>query len=271
VDNRYQLLSLPPQRNLSQWPASRSPYPHNTNRFYSSEKQTTAVQPQGQEQEVEQREQNEDLVVEEYAALEDEGNVVSTGPYRAPSPRVNAARSGEVADPTYAPATSADGLKMVGGVSNWWNKPEHWDSSGDFTGFKPKEKVTDPALIDVAVRRAVIEAFALREAGREDDLVGVWPTTLSRADTETLLAREVKTDENGAITLGAAEAAAVAEQLRWKDDVEAAEATAEESRASPRSLSAEEAAALTLSWDKSWRSISIADPRIRFAVCVSPL
>ena len=229
------------------------------------------MQAKEEEQELEQRQQEEDLATEEYAALEDEVDVVSTGPYKAPPPRINAARIEEVADPTYAPATSADGLKTVGGVSNWWNKSEHWDPSGDFIGFKPKEKVTDPALIDVAVRRAVIEAFALREAGREDDLVGVWPTTLSKADTQALLAREVKTSENGAVTLGAAESAAVAEQLRWKDDVETTETTAEESSASPETLSAEEAAALALTWDRSWGSTSIADPRIRFAVCVSLL
>ncbi|KAI0392143.1 ribosomal subunit 39S-domain-containing protein [Xylariaceae sp. FL0594] len=247
-------------------PATRSPYPHNINRYYSTEKQPTTTTPPPpppiEAQETTQQQEEyfaDDLALEqEYAGVQVEADGIAVGPYKAPPPRANAARPQDIADPTYAPATSSAGLKMVGGLSHWWDKPEHWDAAGDFASFRPKQKVTDPALIDVAVRRAVIEALALREVGREDDLVEVWSTALSKADTQALLAREVKVSANGAATLGAVEAAAVAEQLRWKDVVETA--------AEEETLSAEEAGALVETWDKSWRSVSIADPRIRFAI-----
>jgi hypothetical protein len=188
--------------------------------------------------------------------------MTTEGPYAAPPRRVDAAREDEVADPTYVPATTADGLKTVGGLKNWWNQRENWGPGGDFAGFRPRQKVTDPALLEASVRRAVIEMLALRQVGREDDLVGVWPTTVSKADIEHLLSWDVKNAGSSEVSLGG-DASTVAEGLRWKDE----ESNAHEPSALPEALTPEEAAALSKTWDPSWKSISIADPRIRFAVC----
>jgi hypothetical protein len=184
----------------------------------------------------------------------------SRGPYSLPPPRRDAARESEVADPTYVPATTAEGLKKVGGLADWWSKPENWRAGGDFAGFRPREKVTDPALIEASVRRAVIEALALRDVGRDDDLVGVWPTTISKADLERLLSWNVKGVENGAVSLGG-DASTVAEELRWKDEEVAFAGGV------PEALTSEEAGALSQTWDPNWKSISLVDPRLRFAVC----
>ncbi|KAI1118695.1 ribosomal subunit 39S-domain-containing protein [Nemania sp. NC0429] len=191
----------------------------------------------------------------------DEVISTSEGPYTAPPLRVDAARSDEIADPNYAPAYTAHGLKTVGGLMSWWNRSDHWDPSGDFVGFRPREKVVEPALLEAAVRQAVIEAFALREIEREDQLVAAWPTTFSKTDLQSLLASDVKGAEDGSVTLGG-DAKALIEGLLWRDHMDANEQFA----ALPDALSPEEAGALSQTWDPSWKLISLADARIRFAV-----
>lgn len=197
------------------------------------------------------------------ADLEWDEEVISTsqGPYAAPPLRVDAAREDEIADPAYVPAVTAEGLNTVGGLAGWWHHPDHWDVSGDFVSFRPREKVTEPALLEVAVRQAIIEAFALREIGREDQLVAAWPTTFSKADLQGLLASDVKGAEDGGVTLGG-DAKSMIEGLLWRDHMDAEEQYA----ALPDALSSEEAAALSQTWDLSWKLISLEDPRIRFAV-----
>lgn len=141
--------------------------------------------------------------------------------------------------------------------------------SGDFTSFRPREKVADPLLIEAAVRRAVVEALALREVGREDDLVTVWPTAMPKTDLHSLLTWGVKSAENGAVALGG-DPATVAERLRWRDDEDDLPGN-DESAAATEILTPDEVSALAQTWDPSWKSISLTDPRIRFAVCPSHL
>ncbi|KAI8628528.1 ribosomal subunit 39S-domain-containing protein [Xylariaceae sp. FL1651] len=250
---------------------TRSLCPPSLGRFYSfgNQQAPTQVQKKVQEQEpsreLESKARDADEIIEAEADEQDWIDaelITSNGPYSIPPPRVDAAREDEVADPTYVPATSAEGLKTVGGLSNWWNQRENWDLAGDFTSFRPREKITDPALIEVSVRRAVIEALALRQVGREDDLVGVWPTTLSKADLESLLSWDVKGGENGVVSL-VGDASAIAEGLQWRDEESFA---GDEPSPLPEALSSEEAAKLSQSWDRSWKAISLVDPRIRFAV-----
>ncbi|KAI0096269.1 ribosomal subunit 39S-domain-containing protein [Nemania sp. FL0031] len=246
-------------------------------RFYSSEKPqelpaTTNTQTQTpieeQEPATELQLQPTSRVADEVIGAETETALdwaeeeisTSEGPYTAPPLRVEAAREDEIADSTYMPASTAEGLRTVGGLSDWWNRSDNWGVGGDFAGFRPRQKVADAALVEAAVRRAVVEALALREVGREDDLVGVWPITISKADLQGLLAWDVKNVENGGPIPGG-DATAVAEGLQWKDEgVEEGAAVPEEA------LSSEEATALSQTWDPSWKSISLADPRIRFAV-----
>ncbi|KAH8808548.1 ribosomal subunit 39S-domain-containing protein [Xylogone sp. PMI_703] len=62
----------------------------------------------------------------------------------------------------YEPATNWDGLERVGGYGNWWK--ENWDPEHTFVGFAI-ETVTDPSKATAQLHRAVIEAFALQQAG----------------------------------------------------------------------------------------------------------
>ncbi|KAI0412766.1 ribosomal subunit 39S-domain-containing protein [Xylaria grammica] len=241
---------------------SSSSKPSHISRFYSSQQNPTPAQEQTHEPgtALQTDVQATARIVDEFGEDLDLEEGLPVGPFMAPRPRAEAARREEVADPDYEPATTAAGLKKVGGVADWWQQPDNWAPEGDFVSFRPREKVVASSLIEAAVRRAVIEAFSLRQIGREDDLVGVWPTTVSNADLQHLLAWDVKCAEDGAVTLGG-DATTVADGLTWKDDQDSGD-----DAAVPEALTADEAAALRETWDQSWKDISLSDPRIRFAV-----
>jgi hypothetical protein len=66
-------------------------------------------------------------------------------------------------DPSYVPAATWDELESVGGFGRWWK--EKWDPDHGFEGFLPRDTTTDQNAIVDALRRAIVEVFALREAG----------------------------------------------------------------------------------------------------------
>lgn len=66
-------------------------------------------------------------------------------------------------DPSYVPATNWEGLERVGGFGNWWK--ENWDPEHQFEGFLPRKVAKDTEAITAALHRAMVEVFALREAG----------------------------------------------------------------------------------------------------------
>ncbi|KAI1750681.1 ribosomal subunit 39S-domain-containing protein [Xylaria castorea] len=250
-----------------QRPTATPFYPPSLNRFYSSDRQQTPAPVREQGQELQSDIRVADEIIDAKAEdldWADEDFTIAEGPYVTPPQRVEAPREIDVADPTYIPATMAHGLKKVGGLDDWWYSPDNWDVTGDFTSFRPREKVADPVLIEAAVRRAVVEALALREVGREDDLVAVWSTTVTKRDLQGLLTRDVKSTEDGAVTLGG-DPSAVAEGLRWRDDEGIPTGSAEHAPLA-ESLTSEEVSVLAQTWDPSWKTISLTDPRIRFAV-----
>ncbi|RYP35933.1 hypothetical protein DL767_003622 [Monosporascus sp. MG133] len=189
--------------------------------------------------------------------------------YVTPPRRTTAERPEEVADSSYVPATVADGLESVGGLENWWEKKDHW--KGGFVGFRPKRKIVEPLVLEAAVRRAVAEAFALRQAGRNDDLVGVWP----EGDLHQMrrsLELGITVAEDGQVSLNG-DVAGLLEDLSWKDGLqEPAEGSATGDSSAPRTaakktvLSAEEVSVHKVSWDASWKSVALDDPRMKFAV-----
>ncbi|KAI1170788.1 ribosomal subunit 39S-domain-containing protein [Nemania sp. FL0916] len=185
------------------------------------------------------------------------------GAYTAPPERLEAARPTEVADPKYIPATTAQGLRTVGGINDWWRRAENWAASGDFESFRPKKKITDTALLEAAVRQAVIETLALRQVGRDEELVTAWPNPKSEGGLRSLLALEVKSKADGSATLGG-DAMAVADGLRQFDEY--SDEVGDEVQPEVQPLTSDEATALSQTWDPSWKSISLTDARIRFAV-----
>lgn len=174
-----------------------------------------------------------------------------------PRQRVEAATEKELEslDPSYAPATSIEDLAEVQPVKTWWDQPGHWGAESEFRGFAAFPRVEDRAVIEVALRRAVVEALALRDAGLLSQWAAKkWPAG-ARAELDETLAVEVQVQDGEATLKGDVQA------LTGKLTSEAEEPESVEP------VSAEETQEIVKSWDASWKQVSIKDQHLKFAVC----
>ncbi|KAL1897640.1 hypothetical protein Sste5346_003946 [Sporothrix stenoceras] len=189
---------------------------------------------------------------DEWAALE---NQVDENGLAIPGPVQSAPLPGQIADSTYVPAESGDGLEEVGGLDGWWEDNQHWDQSLEFRGFGPRDRVTDPAVLEVLARQAVAEALAVQSQKNAELLTS---TSWSRgSDGPAALALQFDVDASGSVTGVRGDVAGVVSGLQAED--------AAEDVATP---AAEEAQALVASWaeDASWKSISLHDVAVKFAI-----
>lgn len=172
-----------------------------------------------------------------------------------------APRPEEITDSSYVPADNAEGLEEVGGLADYWETQEHWNPSVEIRGFGPFAKVTDPAVLQVCARRAVVEAVAVRDsaasAENKPSLTGLWERGGQEEQTQAL-GLQIEVAENGAASLKG-DAEGVVKGLTWDPEAEA-------SPAGEASIEASEAQELLQSWDASWKRISLEDPAFKFAV-----
>ncbi|KAF3064139.1 hypothetical protein GL218_01024 [Daldinia childiae] len=236
-------------------------------RFYSTDKQPS-TQSQSSALETEQAQKQEfrelqELTEEVIEEKEEEAEYLPPQwqAYIPPPRRSYAERLGDVSDSSYVPALTADGLEMVGGLNNWWDQPEHWTS--DFVGFKPLNPVLDPAVLETSVRRAVVEAFALKQAGREDELIKAWPIA-GGDELHHLLSVEINVTKDGVVSLTGDVSAVVGSLIEKSQPAVTNESTKESTSVSV--LSAEEAQKYKDAWSHGWKAVSLSDPRIKFAV-----
>ncbi|KAK5995315.1 hypothetical protein PT974_03718 [Cladobotryum mycophilum] len=159
----------------------------------------------------------------------------------------------KTADPTYVPAMEADGLEEIGTLSTWWDQPNHWGEESEFKGFGSTQRVVEKDIIEVHLRRAVVEVLALQQAGAFPE----WATKRwqegARAELDEALLFTIEVVD-GKATL-TKDASAVAESLT--SDVETDVAR--------EGLTAEEAKGLVKQWDPSWKSIVLND-EVKFAL-----
>ncbi|KAI1498942.1 ribosomal subunit 39S-domain-containing protein [Biscogniauxia marginata] len=250
-------------------PATNSPRSRRLSRFYSSNKQPiprSLAQPSvGQDAPTTEQADDPDEATWDRPPRQHQL-------YKPPPSRTYASRLDEVSDPSYAPASNADGLETVGDLDDWWDRSEHWGEASDFVGFRPREKVVDPLSIEGSVRRAVAEAFALRQAGREGDLTRIWPVG-GGDDLRRVTGLGLRFTEDGHVSLDG-DVAEVVRGLQWETELpegESEELSTVESEAiaviqSTPTLSSEELLKFKKAWDHSWKRIPLVDPRIRFAV-----
>ncbi|KAK3303168.1 uncharacterized protein B0T15DRAFT_401992 [Chaetomium strumarium] len=123
----------------------------------------------------------------------------------------------DISDPAYKPAETADGLEEVGGLADWWDDPLHWGSEGGVrqfvasvaTPFGPAEKVTDPAMLEVLARRAIIEAIVVARfagAGKRKAVDRLFAHVDGNERLDQLLKAQIVVDKTGAATLKNADA-----------------------------------------------------------------
>ncbi|KAL8724415.1 MAG: hypothetical protein Q9181_006837 [Wetmoreana brouardii] len=63
-------------------------------------------------------------------------------------------------DPDYKPATSGEGLEMIGGPTGWWEQA--WDEHHHFRGFMRPAPIRDGPAVRKAIERALVEVLALK-------------------------------------------------------------------------------------------------------------
>ncbi|KAJ4417146.1 hypothetical protein N0V82_006346 [Gnomoniopsis sp. IMI 355080] len=180
--------------------------------------------------------------------------IIETDLVLPPARRAIAPRPDDLKPSEYVAADSAAKLPVVGGLKGWFTEgpgDDHWGPSKSFVGFAPKNKVTDPAQLELCVRRAVLEALAVMSStGDEGLLVESW-----RADGgwERVLGLGVKVDGNGQATVEG-DVRGVVEGL--VGDVGARE----------KMLPVGQAREILTMTNKDWKLVPLKDAKLKFAV-----
>ncbi|KAK4099447.1 hypothetical protein N658DRAFT_568123 [Parathielavia hyrcaniae] len=284
--------------------------PTQTRRYLSTTPiRSSQSQPQSQPPESLPAEDLLQVPAEEYYAAAPEPTAIRT---RLVYPRgiTTAPQFSDVADPAYTPADTADGLEEVGGIADWWDEPTHWGSEGGpaqfvqsvLSPFGPAEQVTDPVVLEVLARRAVVEAVVVARfaggSGRMSKKVDRLFAAAAAAQVGETMERlgkiarvEIVAGEDGAATLKHEKdwgivwrllnsAEKNARQPRKQAPGEVAEegsATVEaevsQESAVPETEVKEVAAAAELTpqaagdlnrtWDKAWKKAELRDPVVK--------
>ncbi|KAL2175086.1 uncharacterized protein P884DRAFT_207163 [Thermothelomyces heterothallicus CBS 202.75] len=209
----------------------------------------------------------------------------------------------DVSDPSYTPAESAAGLEEVGGVADWWDDPTHWGTEGGVAQyvqsvvgqFGPAEKVTDPAVLEVLAKRAIVEALVVARFAGAEKRKAVDRLFAHASGTDRLgkiVRAEVVAKEDGTATLKEAadwtrvwdvlkSAVKKARQQQQQPEqnkaegetAEAAEAESQETavaqteakEAAPApQLTPKMAKSLMGTWNKDWKKAELRDPVVKF-------
>ncbi|KAK3316558.1 ribosomal subunit 39S-domain-containing protein [Apodospora peruviana] len=168
----------------------------------------------------------------------------------------------EITDPDYVPAETVEGLEEVGGLADWWDQEEHWGPSKQYAGFGPLEKVTEPTVLEVLTRRALVEALVIKR----------FAETAEKEATAAAL-KAVGGDKKGLLNIAAVELVAGEDgTLTLKDEKNFegvwASLSSAEADAVPSSppISTEEARKLVKTWDNEWKLAALRDPIVKFYV-----
>jgi hypothetical protein len=158
-------------------------------------------------------------------------------------------------DPTYTPALTIEELEEIPPFSKWWDQPEHWGKESEFRSFGKAEKEVERAIIEVQVRRAVVEVLSLQQENKlAEQLVKKWPAGSREALEQTLAVEIVGAD--GQFSLQGDVSSVVSHLTQ--------DAAGSSEEGSP-SVTLEEAAEITKKWDAKWKEIKVND-EIKFAV-----
>ncbi|KAK3332297.1 ribosomal subunit 39S-domain-containing protein [Cercophora scortea] len=171
-----------------------------------------------------------------------------------------------IEDPSYKPADSGSGLEEIGGLANWWDKPGHWGPSKEFVAFGPLDKITEPAMLEVLTKRAVIEALVLKRfAAQKTKSRLAMAATGDKEELLKVVGVELAAGEDGAATLK--EEAGF--QAVWDAMTENLPKVAKGeplpvSKPAEPPISVTEAQQLAVSWGSEWKQASLRDPVVKF-------
>jgi hypothetical protein len=168
-----------------------------------------------------------------------------------------APRPNDVTDAAYVPATRAEGLEEVGGLEGWWDKPEHWGPSKQYVGFGPVDRVTDPAVLEVLTKQAVVEAIVLRGFVTSIEKATTLMADFGSKEQARLARTELAVGPDGAVVLKNEK-----DLSRLRGLIQTACRRSEPE--GPHRPSLEEAKAMMKSWGADWKSAELKDPFVMF-------
>ncbi|KAK0615612.1 ribosomal subunit 39S-domain-containing protein [Bombardia bombarda] len=173
-------------------------------------------------------------------------------------------RDADITDPDYKPAESGELLEEVGGLANWWDDPSHWGSSNRYLGFGPREKVTDPAMLEVLARRAVIEALAIKQFAdlRAHKLATFTPAVAKEQELLITEIRLVPGEDGAAVLKRQSDYTRV-----WAGVKKAGVVISEESEktvSESSQLDITEARELVKRWNPRWKQALLKDLAVKF-------
>ena len=163
----------------------------------------------------------------------------------------------KASDSTYVPATDMSQLEEIATPQTWWDQPGHFGPESQYKGFGSTEKIADPALLEVYLRRAVVEAVALKQQGT----LAEWATKRWAQGTREALDRTLAVGirvQDGEATLDGDVAPIVGNITSEAGQAEATEGP-----------SADEAREMVKAWDPAWKNVEV-DETVKFVVRNSP-
>lgn len=156
-------------------------------------------------------------------------------------------------DPTYIPATNVQDLEEIGALNTWWDQPGHWGEENEFRGFGSSEKLIEKEVLEVYLRRALVEALSLQGASSSSSWATQKWSKGSRSDLDQALALQIEVQDGKATLKG--DASAVVQSLN--SEAETLEAS--------ENISVDEAKEMVKTWDSAWKDV-VVDDHMKFAV-----
>ncbi|PHH89342.1 hypothetical protein CDD83_6241 [Cordyceps sp. RAO-2017] len=211
--------------------------------------------PYTQRPEVEEAHELPDEVIEPRPRTDRTPAAVRASRLTLPPKRTEAETEKEVqaSDPNYVPAIDVEGLETIDGLQTWWDQPGHWGEESEFRGFGSPEKATERAVVEVYLRRAVVEVLALQQTGEFSQ----WATRKwregGRAELDQALAVEIRV-EAGKATLGGDVTPIVQSLTAEPEETEL-----------PGKMALDEARETVKAWGSSWKELTL-DDAFKFAL-----
>jgi hypothetical protein len=145
-------------------------------------------------------------------------------------------------------------LEPLPQMKSWWHQPGNWGPESQFSGFSigARQKITDPNLVKVMLKRAVIEVQALQQTGQYEALKFKRWAVGGKEDLERVLKGELTANDSAAVAAS----------------LSAAETPEQSSTAVLPTL--EEAEAAVRAWGTDWMSLTLND-ETKFVVCKTAL
>lgn len=279
------LPRLQPLRAIPQTPAIPAPFRALSTTRASPFRNTAARRSDDKQRqevlEALERDRQSALSLQSEAEIIEEGEEAEIGAGIVIPPDFSYAPAPAATAGDYVPAKSAEGLEEVGGLDGWWDVEGHLTDADRLRVFSQRgEKITDPGVLEVLIRQAVVEGLIVQGKVGGEMLNARWGASgkegLSRA-----AGVEVAVSEAGDVTLtgdlsgvlaGLKESAEAQPAQEAAPETETAETEASAEAVAEQAeelLTAEEAKEMIKSWDRAWRKVPITDPSLKFAVRTS--